>query len=213
MVLHHPDRCGHADLRVPRLRRRGPGARVPQQPARGILDAVHRGHGGDLPARVLPRLHRDRGRRHPHRRPHPAGGSEREHHRGVVRSDGGPEHPDLVPHPRRSDSRCSTCGAWPPAVVKTLEIYRGRGAVFIVLQLIGLAIAGTFPSLVNYLPNRVYLSSDTAPPPMNPKLQHCLDGLRLRPVRRERRRASCPHRSGRGHGCRLPAGSDAPRST
>ena len=61
-----------------------------------------------------------------------------------------------------------------PAIVKTLEIYRGA-AVFIVLQLIGLAIAGTFPSLVNYLPNRVYLSSETAPPPMNPKLQHCLE--------------------------------------
>ena len=61
-----------------------------------------------------------------------------------------------------------------PAVVKTLEIYRGAAA-FIVLQLIGLAIAGTFPSLVNYLPNRVYLGSETAPPPMNPKLQHCLE--------------------------------------
>ncbi len=61
-----------------------------------------------------------------------------------------------------------------PAVVKTLEIYRGA-AVFIVLQLIGLAIAGTWPSLVNYLPNRVYLSSETSPPPMNPKLQHCLE--------------------------------------
>ena len=61
-----------------------------------------------------------------------------------------------------------------PAVVKTLEIYRGA-AVFIVLQLFGLAIAGTFPSLVNYLPNRVYLGSETAPPPMNPKLQHCLE--------------------------------------
>ena len=61
-----------------------------------------------------------------------------------------------------------------PAIVKTLHIYRGA-AVFIVLQLIGLAIAGAFPSLVNYLPNRVYLSSETAPPPMNPKLQHCLE--------------------------------------
>ena len=61
-----------------------------------------------------------------------------------------------------------------PAIVKTLQIYRGA-AVFIVLQLIGLAIAGAFPSLVNYLPNRVYLSSETAPPPMNPKLQHCLE--------------------------------------
>ena len=62
-----------------------------------------------------------------------------------------------------------------PAVVETLHIYRGV-AVFIFLQLIGLAIAGVFPSLVNYLPNRVYLGSETAPPPMNPKLQHCLEG-------------------------------------
>ena len=62
-----------------------------------------------------------------------------------------------------------------PAVVKTLEIYRGAAA-FIVLQLIGLAVAATFPSLVNYLPNRVYLGSETSPPPMNPKLQHCLEG-------------------------------------
>ncbi len=61
-----------------------------------------------------------------------------------------------------------------PAIVKTLHIYRGA-AVFIFLQLIGLAVAGAFPSLVNYLPNRVYLSSETAPPPMNPKLQHCLE--------------------------------------
>ena len=61
-----------------------------------------------------------------------------------------------------------------PAIVKTLEIYRGA-AVFIGLQLIGLAIAGTFPSLVNYLPNRVYLSSENAPPPLNPKLQACLE--------------------------------------
>ena len=61
-----------------------------------------------------------------------------------------------------------------PAIVKTLEIYRGA-AVFIALQLVGLAIAGAFPPLVNYLPNRVYLTSDTSPPPMNPKLQHCLE--------------------------------------
>ena len=61
-----------------------------------------------------------------------------------------------------------------PAVVKTLHIYRGA-AVFIILQLFGLAVAGVFPSLVNYLPNRVYLGSETAPPPMNPKLQHCLE--------------------------------------
>ena len=61
-----------------------------------------------------------------------------------------------------------------PAIVKTLEIYRGA-AVFIFLQLIGLTIAGIFPSLVNYLPNRVYLTSETAPPPLNPRLQACLE--------------------------------------
>jgi len=61
-----------------------------------------------------------------------------------------------------------------PAIVKTLQIYRGA-VVFIALQLLGLGIAGAFPSLVNYLPNRVYLGSETAPPPMNPKLQYCLE--------------------------------------
>ena len=32
-----------------------------------------------------------------------------------------------------------------------------------------------FPSLVNYLPNRVYLTSENSPPPSNPRLQHCLE--------------------------------------
>ncbi len=36
-------------------------------------------------------------------------------------------------------------------------------------------IAGAFPSLVNYLPNKTHLTSDTAPPPSNPKLQECLE--------------------------------------
>jgi len=61
-----------------------------------------------------------------------------------------------------------------PAIVKTLQIYRGA-VMFIFLQLVGLGIAGAFPILVNYLPNRVYLGSETAPPPMNPKLQYCLE--------------------------------------
>ena len=39
---------------------------------------------------------------------------------------------------------------------------------------IGLAIVGFYPSLVNYLPARTYLTSHVAPPPMNPKLQECL---------------------------------------
>jgi len=61
-----------------------------------------------------------------------------------------------------------------PPEVRTTQIYRGAAA-FILLQLAGLAVAGTFPSLVNYLPNRVYLTSETAPPPQNPRLQQCLE--------------------------------------
>jgi hypothetical protein len=59
-------------------------------------------------------------------------------------------------------------------VVTTIEIYKGA-IPFILLQLIGLAIAGYYPSLVNYLPNRIHLTSEMAPPPMNPKLQECLE--------------------------------------
>ena len=60
-----------------------------------------------------------------------------------------------------------------PAIVKTTQIWKGAIA-FIVLQLVGLGIVGYFPSLVNYLPNRTYLTSDVAPPPMNPRLQECI---------------------------------------
>ena len=58
-------------------------------------------------------------------------------------------------------------------LVSTLNIWKGV-VPFIVLQLIGLGIVGFYPSLVNYLPARTYLTSNVAPPPMNPKLQHCL---------------------------------------
>ncbi len=63
-----------------------------------------------------------------------------------------------------------------PAIVKTLQIYKGAIA-FIALQLAGLFIAGAFPTLINYLPNRTYLTSDTAPPPNNPRLQLCLEDM------------------------------------
>jgi chromosome segregation ATPase len=46
---------------------------------------------------------------------------------------------------------------------------------FICLQLIALAIVGAAPTLVNYLPNRISLTAETAPPPLNPRLQHCLE--------------------------------------
>jgi TRAP-type mannitol/chloroaromatic compound transport system, large permease component len=60
-----------------------------------------------------------------------------------------------------------------PKFITTLNIWKGV-VPFIALQLVGLAIVGFYPSLVNYLPARTYLTSHVAPPPMNPKLQHCL---------------------------------------
>ena len=61
-----------------------------------------------------------------------------------------------------------------PPIVKTLEIYRGA-APFIVLQLIALVIVALTPALVNYLPTRISLTAETAPPPINPRLQYCIE--------------------------------------
>lgn len=61
-----------------------------------------------------------------------------------------------------------------PAIVKTVNMYKGVIA-FIVLQLIALGIVGYYPPLVNYLPNRMSLLSETSPPPRNPKLQYCVE--------------------------------------
>ncbi|HHB81011.1 MAG TPA: TRAP transporter large permease subunit, partial [Aliiroseovarius sp.] len=61
-----------------------------------------------------------------------------------------------------------------PAVVKTVQMYRGVIA-FILLQLIALGIVGSYPPLVNYLPKRVSFLSENAPPPRNPKMQLCLE--------------------------------------
>lgn len=61
-----------------------------------------------------------------------------------------------------------------PALVKTINMYKGVIA-FIALQLCALGIVGYFPPLVNYLPNRMSLLSETAPPPRNPKLQYCIE--------------------------------------
>ena len=61
-----------------------------------------------------------------------------------------------------------------PAVVRTIEMYRGV-IPFILLQLLALGIVGNYPQLVNYLPNRSNLLSESAPPPRNPRLQFCMD--------------------------------------
>jgi tripartite ATP-independent transporter DctM subunit len=61
-----------------------------------------------------------------------------------------------------------------PKAVKTLSMYKGV-VPFIGLQLIVLAIVAVNPPLVNYLPNRISLTSDTAPPPINPRIQACIE--------------------------------------
>ncbi|MBO20980.1 MAG: C4-dicarboxylate ABC transporter permease [Rhodospirillaceae bacterium] len=61
-----------------------------------------------------------------------------------------------------------------PPEVKTTDMYKGV-TVFIGLQLLGLAIVGFFPGLVNFLPNKSFLTAETAPPPQNPRLQECIE--------------------------------------
>jgi TRAP-type mannitol/chloroaromatic compound transport system permease large subunit len=61
-----------------------------------------------------------------------------------------------------------------PPIVKTLQIYRGA-APFIVLQLVALVIVALTPAMVNYLPTRISLAADTAPPPINPRMQLCIE--------------------------------------
>ncbi len=61
-----------------------------------------------------------------------------------------------------------------PKEVRTIDIYKGV-VPFITLQLIALVIVGNMPALVNYLPNRISLTSETAPPPVNPRLQYCME--------------------------------------
>jgi len=74
-------------------------------------------------------------------------------------------------------------GVAPPSV-KTIQMYRGVVA-FICLQLLVLAIVAVNPRLVNYLPSRISLLSETAPPPLNPKLQTCLEERVMREYERD----------------------------
>ena len=62
--------------------------------------------------------------------------------------------------------------------VKTIEMYKGV-IPFIALQLVGLTIVGINPSLVNYLPTKTFLSSETAPPPKNPGFNSVLKTIYL----------------------------------
>jgi tripartite ATP-independent transporter DctM subunit len=61
-----------------------------------------------------------------------------------------------------------------PKAVKTISMYKGV-IPFIIMQLLALVIVAYSPRLVNYLPTRLSLTGETAPPPINPKLQHCIE--------------------------------------
>lgn len=61
-----------------------------------------------------------------------------------------------------------------PSNVATIQMYKGV-IPFICLQLVALVIVGLTPQLVNYLPQRVNLTSETAPPPRNPALSSCVE--------------------------------------
>lgn len=64
-------------------------------------------------------------------------------------------------------------GVAPPSV-KTTQIYKGV-IPFILIQALALGVVGFYPGLVNYLPTRMSLASETAPPPRNPRLQYCIE--------------------------------------
>ena len=61
-----------------------------------------------------------------------------------------------------------------PSFVTTLSIYKGV-VPFIIMQLLVLAFIAYTPRLVNYLPQRISLTSATSPPPVNPRLQICIE--------------------------------------
>lgn len=62
------------------------------------------------------------------------------------------------------------------ATVRTINMYKGV-IPFITMQLIGLTVVGYFPPLANYLPARIALLSENAPPPRNPRLEYCIEEI------------------------------------
>ena len=59
-------------------------------------------------------------------------------------------------------------------VVTTLSMYKGV-VPFISLQIFAMIIVGYAETIVNYLPTRLSLLGNSAPPPVNPKLQSCME--------------------------------------
>lgn len=73
------------------------------------------------------------------------------------------------------------------SAIKTINMYKGV-IPFIALQLLALVMVAFNPQLVNYLPSRISLLSETAPPPRSPALQYCVEEMLVRdvPVQRDR---------------------------
>ena len=67
------------------------------------------------------------------------------------------------------------------STVKTLSMYKGV-VPFIALQIAALVIVGFNPGMVNYVPTRMSLLSEQAPPPRNPRLQPCVEEHLMREV-------------------------------
>ncbi|MGY6411331.1 MAG: TRAP transporter large permease subunit [Alkalilacustris sp.] len=67
------------------------------------------------------------------------------------------------------------------ASVRTINMYKGV-IPFILLQIGALGIVGFNPQLVNWLPARVSLLSENAPPPRNPRLQACVEEMMSRQI-------------------------------
>lgn len=59
-------------------------------------------------------------------------------------------------------------------LIKTTDIYKGV-IPFIIIQLLALVVVSAYPSLVNYLPNRMVLLGESPPTPKNPRLQYCVE--------------------------------------
>ena len=97
--VHHPARRGDVDRRLPRVRRRGIGARFSDRLAGWVLDAIHHRHGGDFRPRLLSRFHRNRRGGGADCRADPAIRPIGQRHRRVAGRDDRLEHPNLVPDP------------------------------------------------------------------------------------------------------------------
>ncbi len=97
-----------------------------------------------------------------------------------------------------------------PAAVKTIQMYKGVIA-FIILQLLALGFVAVNPSLVNWLPNRIWLTAETAPPPLNPRLQHCIEDYAFAEYRKRHDDLRAVIASARGLDPELRAGQASER--